>query len=173
MKFLKMLCLAAIAAMVLAPTASVADWEVAYPAPGVTPSTGPGYLYYYDSLVQPPDQTYPTYYYYWELGNYSTDLGITSWTWAGGNVFDLGTYQPMSGQGPLPFGPAGTQEVWGFSETESDYAPVLVPSAIMFSDGEVVNHDIYVPENLVPEPGSFVALLTGLVGLGGLRLRKR
>lgn len=173
MKFLKMLCLAAVAAMVLAPTASMAQWEVAYPAPGVIPSTGPGYLYYYDSLVQPPDQTYTTYYYYWELDNCSTDLGITSWTWAGGNVFDLGAYSSGSGDGPLPFGPAGALEIWGYSDTESDYAPTLVPSAIMFSDGHVINQPIYVPENVVPEPGSFVALLTGLVGLGGLRLRKR
>ncbi len=171
MKFLKMLCLAAVAAMVLAPTASVAQWEVAYPAPGVYPSIGPGYIYYYDSLVQPPGGGFTTYYYYWELDNSSSNLGITSWTWAGGNVFDLGAY--MSDDGPLPFAPAGILEVWGFSDAESDYAPTLVSSAIMFSDGHVENQPIYVPENLVPEPGSFVALLTGLVGLGGLRLRKR
>lgn len=171
MKVLKTLCLAAVALMVMAPAASHADWELAYPAPGVFPDLGPGVVYYYDSLVQPPDQFFTTYYYYWELDNFSTDLGITSWTWMGGNVFDLGSYN--STDGPLPFAPAVLAELWGYSDMESDFGPVRVTSAITFSNGHIEMQDIYVPSDLVPEPGSLVALATGLIGLSGLRLRKR
>lgn len=146
--------------------AASADVEIGYPAPGVYPEIGPGYVYYYDSLVQDPVPGDPTYYYYWEIDNFSTDFSIVSWTWAGGNVLDLGDFEP---EGDLPLAPADDVETYAYRQLFDPNAPTLVPSIIKFSDGHEEAHDIYVP---VPEPGSLTVLLSSLGGLALLR-RKR
>ncbi|MCC6484587.1 MAG: PEP-CTERM sorting domain-containing protein [Armatimonadetes bacterium] len=162
-----LLALVSIAALA---TAARADFEYVYPALNDIPPVGPGYQYYYDSFVQEPTDSFPVFYYYWELDNSSSDKGIMSWTWAGGNVFDLGDY--TSPDGPLPWGPADTTELFGFSDTTSDAGPVTVQSTIRFSDQHEEIVPIYVPRTVVPEPSALIAMLGGLSSLGLLR-RKR
>jgi hypothetical protein len=51
--------------------------------------------------------------------------------------------------------------------------PKLVTSNIVWENGHVSHEDIYVPSNLVPEPGSLLALALGMIGLVGSLVRRR
>ena len=161
--------LAVMAALCIAGSAR-ADVEFVYPALNTDPSPDAGYVYYYDSFVQFPADTFIDYYYYWEAANFSTNLDVVSWTYGGGDVFALGDY---TGD-PMPFqANAGDPRVWGFSDHFYMDPPIAVKSEIAFSDGHKEIVDIYVPTSLVPEPSSIIGLLSGLGGLGILIRRKQ
>ncbi len=163
-------CLLALLSLVALAASARADVEYVYPSLNNIPPVGPGYEYYYDSFVQDPTLNFPTYYYYWEIDNSSSTAGITSWTWAGGNVLDLGSL--TAPDGPLPWGAATTQPLFAFSDTTDDAPPVTVQSKITFSDGHEVIQPIYVPQSVVPEPSALIAMLGGLGSLGLIRRRK-
>lgn len=147
-----------------------------------------GYLFSYESLVQSPGDdgmgtVYPDWWYDYYLENNSLNHQIVSWTWSAGSA--SGAVMPNTHPGttvpggsydmPLPSATGPDISDASFREESFDDANPLVEvgSTITWEDQTVSHCNIYVPGNLVPEPGSMLALATGMIGLLGAFGRRR
>jgi len=173
-----------------APTENAPGYGFAYQSECQSPGQAPDGTIYYD------------WWYSFYLENDSTDHAIVSWNWIEfisptswweGPVMPgvhQGTFvgDPYGGaDDPMPLQPApGPSLSLSHSRAEdfSDFeAKVELQSVITWDDGHTEQVPIYVPANyresmggrlvVVPEPGSFVAVASGLIGLVGLIGRKR
>jgi hypothetical protein len=146
-------------------------------------SNANGYLFSYGSLVQSPGSGETDYYYYYFLQNNSLNHQITSWTWSAGG--HSGVVMPSTHDDTFVYGdssdfpmPSATSSDLGDApyraEDFFDASPgAVVNSTITWNDGHQSQCQIGVPSNMVPEPGSLMALTTGLIGILGSWSRKR
>jgi len=105
--------------------------------------------------------------YVWSLRNERWDVGLVTWTWAGGVVGQLPGSFALEKQLPLP--PAYLDHNWYQRGLYSASPPVTVMATMVWADGKEITKAIRVPTSAVPEPSSLLALAIGLIGLASLR----
>lgn len=168
----------------------------------ISPGTGPGYIFMYESFMQIPGQYFDEFgnpftrsdwfYDYW-IENASSQFTITKWYWTHNSPMG-GTYGgPVDGEllWDSPLDPPGTYN-FGFRPVtpsamapgevtdkyhekyfDSPCPPVVVDSVVVFEDGHTETWPVYVPECFVPEPGTLLGLASMVGLLGGVMRRRR
>lgn len=154
----------------------------------------PGHGFAYDSLCQSPgtDDQGNTYYDWWYsfyLENDSMDHKIISWTWSYGGA--TGPVMPgvhewinvTEGSADFPLDQAPSADLMYSKHRAEDFndfdAKVTAVSTITWDDQYSEQVNIYIPSSaptsmtITPEPGSLLAIASGLVGLIGCVRRRR
>lgn len=100
--------------------------------------------------------------YIWSVKNESYTHALTDWRWAGRRIGELAGAELLEAQLPLlPVQPA-VPNPWYQVAVRSGSAPVIVESTLYWDDGETAAVAVYIPAEMVPEPGGMLALGLGL-----------
>ncbi len=130
---------------------------------------GPGYAFAYSSIAISPGYdpktglTYTQWHYDYFLENLSSQYRIVSWT-----TPDTMVNSVLADATPLEIC-LGLDPDYKQVSFEHPQGVQVAQSTITWSDGHTTYVDIFV----IPEPGSCLALATGLVGLAGYVRRRR
>ncbi len=154
------------------------------------PTPGPGYGFRYESMVQYAmvNPSIDGWDYDWYLENNSTTHQIISWTWSysiySGNLLAASPNPTLAGGWrfgsvlslalPVANGSVNPPAEW-CEELAAGYPSphMTVWSTITWDDAHSEQWQVFVPMELVPEPGSLVALAGSLAGFAMLRRRAR